>query len=148
MHAVTTSSKAEESADNESIVPKTAPPGYVLVVDDEPATHALLGIMLKPLSLKVKYAFNGKEALDIITDERPSLIFLDLQMSEMSGFDVLTFLDDNPETADIPVIVFSALVRPSHGALCKWPSQVVKTMGKHVVQVSQLRELVKEQLCL
>ena len=148
MRAATTSSKAKESADNESIVSKTVPLGYVLVVDDESTTHTLLSTMLKPLSLKVKYAFTGKEALGIITDERSSLIFLDLQMSEMSGFDVLTFLAESPETADIPVIVFSALVSPSHSALYKWSSQVVKAIGKHVAQVSELRELVKEQMCL
>lgn len=122
-------------------------PSYVLVVDDDPAVHTLFGIMLKPLSLEVRSALDGDEALRIVSTERPSLIILDLQMPTMNGFEVLEHLGANSETADIPVIIFSAVIRFPPGNSHEWPVQTVKVIEKAGMRPSELREVILDQLC-
>lgn len=75
-----------------------------VVVDDEPLACKRLEKLLKEdkdIEL-VKLCANGKEAIREINEEQPNLVFLDIQMPEINGFDVLQNIDtDNP-----PLIIF------------------------------------------
>lgn len=80
----------------------------VLVVDDTPANLALVSSLLKDL-YTVKVANRGARALQVAaTKPMPDLILLDIMMPEMDGYEVITKLKENPETADIPVIFLTA----------------------------------------
>lgn len=80
----------------------------VLVVDDTPANLALVSSLLKDLYM-VKVANRGARALQVAaTKPMPDLILLDIMMPEMDGYEVITKLKENPETADIPVIFLTA----------------------------------------
>jgi DNA-binding LytR/AlgR family response regulator len=81
-----------------------APPMRTVIVDDEPLARERLHHLLAPLDDVeiVGEARNGPEALDLIGREQPDLIFLDVQMPGMSGFDVLRELD-----GDVPHVVFA-----------------------------------------
>lgn len=58
---------------------------------------------------RVLQAENGKQALEIVKTEKPSVILLDIIMPELDGFQVLERLESNPETKDIPVILLTNL---------------------------------------
>lgn len=63
----------------------------ILIVDDEPYIRLLLEQTLEELEdegVELLIAKNGEEALEIIKNERPSLVFLDVMMPKMNGFDV------------------------------------------------------------
>jgi len=62
-----------------------------LIVDDEPLARASLRILLErePDAITILEARNGHEAVSLIHRERPGVVFLDVQMPEMSGFDVV-----------------------------------------------------------
>lgn len=76
----------------------------VLIVDDAPTNVQALALLLKE-EYMVKVATNGVRALELASqDPMPDLILLDVQMPEMSGYDVLKILKENSETADIPII--------------------------------------------
>ncbi len=81
----------------------------ILIVDDEPVIrHILNGL----LSLKGYYsvpARNGAEAIEIVTQDPPDLILLDIMMPEMSGFEVCQHLKSNEQTQNIPIILVTAL---------------------------------------
>ena len=81
----------------------------VLAVDDIPMNLLLISKILSRLNITIKTAANGREALDFISKEMPSLVLLDLMMPEIDGYDVLRQLRDNPETKDIRVVILSAL---------------------------------------
>lgn len=81
----------------------------VLAVDDVPLNLILVEKILQRYNFKVKKANGGQEALDMIAVEKPSLVLLDLMMPNVDGFDVLSTLSKTEETADIPVVVLSAL---------------------------------------
>ena len=76
----------------------------VLVADDEPEIRNIINELLTISGYKVIQACNGKEALDLVKQERPDLILLDINMPEMDGRMVKAELNKNPSSAHIPVI--------------------------------------------
>src|ERR1700689_3850739 len=70
----------------------------VLVVDDEPLARANLSVLLRrdPTVEIVGEGSSGREALAEIRDKKPALVFLDVQMPECDGFDVLEQLGNAP----------------------------------------------------
>jgi len=81
----------------------------VVVVDDTPEARRLIRRILQSQGdFEITEATNGREAIELITRERPDLVILDLMMPEVDGFAVLDALRSKPETANIPVIVATA----------------------------------------
>ncbi len=84
--------------------------GYnVLAVDDIPLNILLVQKMLKRFNFKLRTASGGQQALDMVAQEKPDLILLDLMMPGIDGFEVIRRLRENPETADLQIIILSAL---------------------------------------
>jgi len=81
----------------------------VLAVDDIPLNLLLVQKMLSKFNFRIRTATNGREALEAVAQERPALILLDLMMPEIDGYEVLRRLRADPETADIRIIILSAL---------------------------------------
>jgi len=77
----------------------------ILVADDDPDIRTILRDRLESLGYRVITAENGQEALGKIAKEAPDLMFLDLQLPQMSGIQVLKTLKDHSE---LPVIVITA----------------------------------------
>lgn len=86
-----------------------SPPGYVLVVEDDPATREMLRRTLEREGWRVVQAENGREALDVVAAERPTLILLDLMLPEMDGFEVVAELRATAEGRSIPIVVVTAM---------------------------------------
>lgn len=84
--------------------------GYnVLAVDDIPLNILLVQKMLKRFNFKLRTASGGQQALDMVAQEKPDLILLDLMMPGIDGFEVIHRLRENPETSYIQIIILSAL---------------------------------------
>lgn len=81
----------------------------VLAVDDIPMNLLLISKILSRLNINISTAANGKEALDLIAKQKPSLVLLDLMMPEIDGYEVLRRLRENPETKELRVVILSAL---------------------------------------
>jgi putative two-component system response regulator len=75
----------------------------ILCVDDEPSNLAALRQILKD-EYALAFARNGEEALRAAEKHRPALILLDVQMSDIDGYEVCRRLKRNPSTEGIPVI--------------------------------------------
>ncbi|HSU16810.1 LytTR family DNA-binding domain-containing protein [Longimicrobium sp.] len=85
-------------------MPEPQAPVRVVIVDDEPLARRTLRVLLQPEAgvEVVAEAGNGAEALDAIAATQPDLVFLDVQMPEMDGFEVLNAL--GPERT--PAVIF------------------------------------------
>src|ERR1043166_8424243 len=81
----------------------------VLVVDDVELNVKLLEAKLASEYFEVVSAYNGPNALEIAEAELPDIILLDVMMPRMDGFEVCRRLKANPVTADIPVVMVTAL---------------------------------------
>ena len=65
--------------------------------------------MLGRFNFEMRTAANGQQAMDAVAAKKPDLILLDLMMPGIDGFEVLRRLRENPDTADIRVVILSAL---------------------------------------
>ncbi len=81
----------------------------VLVVDDVEVNVRLLEAKLSSEYFTVITASSGREALLLAQSEHPDIVLLDVMMPEMDGFDVCRKLKAEPQTADIPVVMVTAL---------------------------------------
>ena len=81
----------------------------VLVVDDNLQNLELLQAYLEDLDCQTIPAHDGLEAMEIVTENPPDLILLDVMMPKMSGFEVCKRVKNDPKTSDIPVIMVTAL---------------------------------------
>ena len=80
----------------------------VLVVDDDPLAVEVITTRILDLAGTVLRAPGGREAIDIARRELPDVIVLDLMMPDVTGFGVVEALQENPDTARIPILVVTA----------------------------------------
>ena len=80
----------------------------LMVEDDASQRERMLGWLERPHWI-VREAANGQEALDLLREEKPDVILLDLMMPEMDGFEVVAALQGDKDWRDIPVIVITSL---------------------------------------
>lgn len=85
----------------------------ILVVDDIPANVRLLEARLLAEYFEVFTAANGEEALALVEAERIDVILLDIMMPGIDGFEVCRRLKADPQTAQIPVVMVTALDQPA-----------------------------------
>ncbi len=81
----------------------------LLMVDDVPLNLLVVTKMLSRFNFRIRTASNGIEALQKVAEEKPDLILLDILMPQMDGFEVLCRLRSDPATADLRVVILSAL---------------------------------------
>jgi two-component system cell cycle response regulator len=81
----------------------------ILVVDDNELNVKLLEAKLSYEYYDVIHAYSGPEALAMANAEPPDLVLLDVMMPRMDGFEVCRRLKANPRTADVPVVMVTAL---------------------------------------
>jgi signal transduction histidine kinase/DNA-binding NarL/FixJ family response regulator len=116
----------------------------ILIVDDDPAmvrfvTQTLKATAVAPLS-SVEYeligAYTGQEALDILQTRPVDAILLDLDLPDITGWEVLSALTDDEKFVQIPVIIISAVDLP----------QVLYTHGRQVFDVMMRRPFSKQEM--
>ena len=85
-----------------------APKKQILIVDDERDLVELLGYNLKKAGYDIVTAFNGRAALEAISQRLPDLVLLDIMLPELSGTEVASRIRSNVQTAGIPIIMLTA----------------------------------------
>ena len=83
-------------------------PAKILVVDDEAAIRDLLIELFSDEGYLVRAASNGRLAVNMVLDELPDLIVMDVMMPELNGPETLKYLRTLPDLAQVPVILMSA----------------------------------------
>ncbi|AFY83704.1 response regulator [Oscillatoria acuminata] len=86
----------------------SANPIDILIVDDVPDNIRLLSRILVKRGYQTRKALNGNIALTAIQASKPSLILLDVQMPDMSGYELCHRVKSDPDTLHIPIIFVSA----------------------------------------
>ena len=83
--------------------------GSILVVDDIDGIRRLIRGALAGLVETTHEAANGADALALAREHVPDLVFLDLALPDMTGVEILRALRTDPATADVPVVIVTAL---------------------------------------
>lgn len=85
----------------------------ILVVDDEADVRKLLIMIFRDAGYEVLAAENGLEAVDLARKEHPDLIFLDILMPVMDGFQACSKIKSAPATSDILIVFLTAKDMPA-----------------------------------
>jgi DNA-binding response OmpR family regulator len=81
----------------------------ILLVDDDPDIHMSLGTVLRAEGYNVTSARDGVEAMKLVYKDRPDLVILDLLMPRKDGFAVVREIREDPEYADLPILILTAV---------------------------------------
>lgn len=84
----------------------------ILLVEDDEALAQMYTMRLQAEGFSVEHVANGEEALSAAVKFHPDLILLDVMMPKISGFDVLDILRNTPETANMKIVMLTALSQP------------------------------------
>ena len=79
----------------------------VLFIEDDPTVAQMYKLKLELDGYQVTMAKDGEEGLQLATDVKPDIIFLDIRLPKMDGFAVLERLRGNEQTRHIPVVILS-----------------------------------------
>lgn len=79
-----------------------------LVAEDNPVNRELITEMLEAVDFRVLPAVDGLHAIELLSENRPDLILLDLQMPRLDGRETVQRIRQNPEWAHLPVIACTA----------------------------------------
>lgn len=97
--------------------PAPATPGIhqkrILLVEDDDALASVYVVRLQAEGFDVRRVSNGEDALAAAISYKPDLVLLDVMMPKVSGFDVLDILRNTPETANLKIIILTALSQES-----------------------------------
>ena len=110
----------------------------ILVVDDDPDARLLLGQLIEDAGCRVATADSGIEALRLARVLLPDMIFLDLRLPKISGFDVFRILKTDDALKDTPVVIVSVVGSESRPGLVGAAAILDKPIGRQqVVDVIQ-----------
>jgi CheY-like chemotaxis protein len=85
----------------------------VLVIDDHYEILEMFGLFLRHFGYEPITAKTGRQGLEKAASSSPDLIILDLSLPDVSGLEVAKILKRNPKTAEIPIVIVTALVADS-----------------------------------
>ena len=80
----------------------------IMVIDDSKTIRRTAEILLSEQGCKVVLANDGFESLALIASERPDMIFVDIMMPRLDGYQTCALIKGNPEYRDIPVVMLSS----------------------------------------
>jgi signal transduction histidine kinase/CheY-like chemotaxis protein len=110
-----------------------AGPPIILVVDDDPDARLLLGQLIEEVGCRVVQAASGVEALRMARELIPAMIFLDLRLPKISGFDVFRILQTDEMLKHVPVVIASVVGSESRSVLMGAAAVLDKPLSKEQV---------------
>jgi two-component system, OmpR family, response regulator VicR len=96
----------------------------VVYIEDDQEMIDLVMLILSRRGFQVRGAFGGRHGLDMISQDPPDLILLDLMMPGMDGWEVFQQLKADEKTRDIPVIIITAKAQA-----------IDRVLGLHIAKV-------------
>ncbi len=91
----------------------------ILIVDDEKRFHEMYSMMLGDKDYDLTFAYDGDEAMQILWDNKPDLIILDMIMDMVTGDTFFLHLKGDDVHADIPVVIISSTPLKKYKSLKK-----------------------------
>ncbi|HVU67207.1 MAG TPA: response regulator [Ktedonobacteraceae bacterium] len=94
---------------------ETAPRGkHILVVDDSPSVRRVVSNMLRQHQWEVQTARDGVEALEMITQEAPAAVLLDIEMPRMDGYELMATVRAQEQYRTLPLVVLTSRAASKH----------------------------------
>ncbi len=124
-----------------------AEPKKVLVIDDEEIVCGVVKKVVEMLKAEVIVARNGKDGVAKLAEPGLDLVITDLLMPELTGWDVIEHLQQNPLTNDIPVIILTG-TRISAKEKRKLLNKANAVVDKSLFSVEKFSAVIQACSCL
>lgn len=120
-------------------------PKKILIVEDDDSLANVYMTRLTAEGFMVRHVGNGEDALAAAINYRPDLVLLDIMMPKVSGFDVLDILRNTDKTANLKIVILSALSQDSDVDKAKQLG-VDEYLIKSQTVISDVIEKIKQHL--
>jgi two-component system, OmpR family, phosphate regulon response regulator PhoB len=117
----------------------------ILLVEDDDSLASVYVTRLQTEGFDVRRVNNGEDALSAALSYKPDLVVLDVMMPKVSGFDVLDILRNTPETANLKIIMLTALSQESDQERAK-SLKVDDYLVKSQVVIADVIERIRHHL--
>src|SRR6266700_172948 len=87
---------------------------HILVVDDSPSVRRVVGTMLKQHGWEVQVARDGVEALEMISNETPAGVLLDIEMPRMDGYELMATVRAQAQYRTLPIVILTSRAASKH----------------------------------
>jgi PAS domain S-box-containing protein len=121
----------------------------VLVVDDHPEVAESICMLLNALGYDSRMVHSGEAALDAVRHERPDLIFIDIGMPEMDGYDVARRLRAQPDLGDLYLVALTGYGQASDRRRARaagFDTYLVKPAGLKAIEAVLSRTVTEQEL--
>gem|GEM_PF-317525 len=81
----------------------------ILIIDDTKTIHEYIKNILKEEPYDLAHGYNGKQGIEVLARFKPDLVITDIEMPEMNGYDVCSWIKNSQEWRHLPVIISSTL---------------------------------------
>lgn len=88
---------------------KKMTPQKIMVIEDNKVNQRIANMIIEQIGHKAIQVFDGEKAVEIVKQEKPALIILDIQLGDISGIDIAKDIKKIDDLKNIPIIVVTAL---------------------------------------
>ncbi len=117
----------------------------IMIIDDEKDFQEIYALMLEGRGYNLIYAYDGEEAMQLLDDNIPDLIILDMVMDMVTGDTFFLHLKGFKEFSDIPIIIISSIPQKQYKSLIKM-DQTLVYLNKTALTKERLLEEVDKKL--
>jgi PAS domain S-box-containing protein len=137
----------DHTAAGTPVISKLADAATIMVVEDEPINMMLISEVLNKMGFEVIKALNGKQALEMLPHYEPVLIFMDVNMPEMDGYDTTRLIRQMPEPfSKLPIIALTADAMQEDKEKC-----IACGMNEYIskpFRIDEIEEVLKKRMLL
>ena len=116
----------------------------IMIIDDEAEFQEIYAVMLEGLDYNLIYAYDGDEAMQMLDDNIPDLIILDMIMDMVTGDTFFLHLKGFQEFSDIPIIIISSIPEKQYKNLKKLDPKLVYLNKVNITKQRLIEEVDKK----
>jgi len=117
---------------------------YILIIEDHRQYAKVIEMLLDQMGVRHQHAPNGTTAIEYAQSEKPMLVLLDLNLPDMTGWEILDTLRNIYDEYSFPVIVSTAQTDPTNRMIARF--QFIKRYVTKPYELSELRAAIEEAL--
>ena len=118
----------------------------ILIIEDEANIRKFMSVNLTARGYEVIEAEDARQGLARLRDSSPSLLLLDIKLPDMSGWEVLRIMSEDPSYPQIPVIVVTASLSSTNPGFPLYKNENLRKVLKKPISIQELTREVKEML--
>ena len=118
----------------------------ILIIEDEANIRKLISVNLSARGYEVVEAEDAQQGLAILREASPSMILLDIKLPDMSGWQVLKMMSEDPSYPQVPVIVITASLGSTNPDFPLHKNENLRKVLKKPISIQELTREINEVL--